>query len=51
MQFIKGSDFVLEGYGSSLRLAYSGVTTAEIEQGVTLLAEAYREITDASAAA
>ena len=51
VQFIKGSDFVLEGYGSSLRLAYSGVTTAEIEQGVTLLAEAYREITDASAAA
>ena len=33
--FVKGSDFVLEGYESSLRLAYSGVTPAEIEEGVS----------------
>ena len=41
VQFVKGTDFVLEGYESSLRLAYSGVTPAEIEEGVSRLAEAY----------
>jgi 2-aminoadipate transaminase len=41
VQFVKGSDFVLEGAESSLRLAYSGVTPAEIEEGVKRLAEAY----------
>jgi DNA-binding transcriptional MocR family regulator len=45
VQFVKGSDFVLEGGDSSLRLAYSGVTPAEIEEGVDRLAEAYREAT------
>jgi DNA-binding transcriptional MocR family regulator len=45
VQFVKGSDFVLEGADSSLRLAYSGVTPAEIEEGVGRLAEAYRDIT------
>jgi DNA-binding transcriptional MocR family regulator len=49
VQFVKGSDFVLEGYESSLRLAYSGVTTAEIEEGIGLLADAYREVTAAAA--
>jgi 2-aminoadipate transaminase len=44
VQFVKGSDFVLEGGESSLRLAYSGVTPAEIEEGVKRLAEAYAEI-------
>ncbi len=44
VQFVKGSEFVLEGGGSSLRLAYSGVTPAEIEEGVKRLAEAYTEI-------
>jgi DNA-binding transcriptional MocR family regulator len=44
VQFVKGSDFVLEGGESSLRLAYSGVTTAEIEEGVKRLAEAYRDV-------
>jgi DNA-binding transcriptional MocR family regulator len=44
VQFIKGSDFVLEGYESCLRLAYSGVTTAEIEAGIALLADAYRDV-------
>jgi DNA-binding transcriptional MocR family regulator len=42
--FVKGSDFVLEGGGSSLRIAYSGVTPAEIEEGVGRLADAYREV-------
>jgi len=45
VQFVKGTDFVLEGYESSLRLAYSGVTPAEIEEGITRLADAYREVT------
>ena len=44
VQFVKGSDFVLEGGGSSLRLAYSGVTPEEIEEGVKRLADAYREV-------
>jgi len=44
VQFVKGSDFVLEGGEESLRLAYSGVTPEEIEEGVGRLAEAYRDI-------
>ncbi len=44
VQFVKGSDFVLEGYESSLRLAFAGVTPAEIEEGISRLAEAFREI-------
>jgi 2-aminoadipate transaminase len=44
VQFVKGSDFVLEGADSSLRLAYSGVTPAEIDEGVKRLAEAYAEV-------
>jgi 2-aminoadipate transaminase len=43
VQFVKGSDFVLEGAESSLRLAYSGVTPDEIEEGVKRLADAYEE--------
>ncbi len=50
VQFVKGSDFVLEGGGSSLRLAYSGVTPEEIEEGVSRLAEAYREISTGATA-
>ncbi len=41
VQFVKGSDFLLEGGESSLRLAYSGVTPAQIEDGVARLAQAY----------
>jgi 2-aminoadipate transaminase len=44
VQFVKGSDFVLEGAGSALRLAYSGVTPEQIEVGVRRLADAYAEI-------
>ncbi len=33
VQFVKGSDFVLEGYESSLRLAYSGVTPGGDRRG------------------
>jgi DNA-binding transcriptional MocR family regulator len=42
--FVKGSDFVLEGGEGSLRLAYSGVTPAQIEEGVKRLADAYAEV-------
>ncbi|HTT31726.1 MAG TPA: PLP-dependent aminotransferase family protein [Solirubrobacteraceae bacterium] len=45
VQFVKGSDFVLDGGESSLRLAYSGVTPEEIEEGVKRLGEAYHELT------
>ncbi|MGI8428739.1 MAG: PLP-dependent aminotransferase family protein [Solirubrobacteraceae bacterium] len=44
VSFVKGSEFVIEGAESSLRLAYSGVTPAEIEQGIEQLAQAYGEI-------
>ncbi len=44
VQFVKGSDFVLDGGDSSLRLAYSGVTPDEIEEGVKRLADAYRDL-------
>jgi DNA-binding transcriptional MocR family regulator len=45
VQFVKGSDFVLEGGDSSLRLAYSGVAPDEIEEGVRRLADVYRDVT------
>jgi DNA-binding transcriptional MocR family regulator len=45
LAFVKGTDFVLEGGESSLRLAYSGVTPEQIEEGVDRLADAYREAT------
>jgi DNA-binding transcriptional MocR family regulator len=51
VQFVKGSDFVLDGAESSLRLAYSGVTPAEIEEGVKRLAEAYAELSSTADAA
>ena len=39
--FVKGTDFLLEGGSNTLRLAYSGVTPDEIDEGVARLAEAY----------
>jgi DNA-binding transcriptional MocR family regulator len=44
VQFVEGRDFMLDGGESSLRLAYSGVTPEEIEEGVRRLAVAYAEI-------
>jgi DNA-binding transcriptional MocR family regulator len=40
--FVKGTDFLLEGGRNTLRLAYSGVTVDQIDEGVARLAEAYR---------
>jgi 2-aminoadipate transaminase len=42
--FVKGTDFMLEGGENALRLAFSGVTEAQIEDGVIRLAAAYRSI-------
>jgi 2-aminoadipate transaminase len=42
--FVKGTDFVLEGGENTLRLAYSGVTPEQIDEGVTRLADAYRSL-------
>ncbi len=38
--FVKGTDFLLEGGRSTLRMAYSGVRTDQIEEGVTRIADA-----------
>jgi 2-aminoadipate transaminase len=43
--FVKGTDFLLEGGGNSLRLAYSAVPPDQIEEGIGRVAEAYRELT------
>ncbi len=42
--FVKGTDFVMEGGENTLRLAYSGVTPEQIDEGVGRLAEAYRSL-------
>ena len=42
--FVKGTDFLLEGGENTLRLAYSGVTPEQIDEGVTRLAEAARSL-------
>jgi len=41
---VKGTDFMLEGGENTLRLAYSGVTADQIEDGVKRLADAYRSV-------
>ncbi|GID29031.1 PLP-dependent aminotransferase family protein [Paractinoplanes brasiliensis] len=41
---VKGSDFLLEGGHSSVRLAYSAVTVEQIDEGVRRLAEAIEEV-------
>ena len=42
--FVKGTDFLLEGGENTLRLAYSGVTPEQIEDGVARLTAAYRSL-------
>jgi len=42
--FVKGSDFLLEGGGNTLRLAFSGVTADRIDEGVKRLADAARSL-------
>lgn len=42
--FVKGTDFLLEGGENTLRLAYSGVTADQIDEGIRRLAQAYRSL-------
>jgi 2-aminoadipate transaminase len=44
VSFVKGTDFLLEGGENTLRLAFSGVTEQQIDEGVTRLAAAYRSL-------
>ena len=44
LQFVKGADFLLDGGENTLRIAYSGVTPDQIDEGVTRLADAYRSL-------
>lgn len=41
---VKGGDFLLEGGRNAMRLAYSGVTPEEIDEGVNRLADAVRSL-------
>jgi 2-aminoadipate transaminase len=41
---VKGTDFLLEGGENAFRLAYSGVSVEQIEEGVARLAEAVRSV-------
>ena len=49
--FVKGSDFLLEGGRNTLRLAYSGVTPEQIDEGIGRLAEADNSLSGTPAAA
>ncbi|CAA9466214.1 MAG: Transcriptional regulator, GntR family domain / Aspartate aminotransferase, partial [uncultured Solirubrobacteraceae bacterium] len=42
--FVKGSDFLLDGGANTMRLAYSGVTPDEIDEGVRRLADAVASV-------
>jgi DNA-binding transcriptional MocR family regulator len=44
VSFVAGTDFVLEGGENALRLAYSGVTPQQIDEGIAQLAAAYRSL-------
>jgi DNA-binding transcriptional MocR family regulator len=48
VSFVKGTDFLLEGGENTLRLAYSGVTAEQIDEGIGRLAQAYRALPVAS---
>jgi 2-aminoadipate transaminase len=47
---VKGTDFLLEGGRNTLRLAYSGVTVDQIDEGVRRLADAVHAISGEPAA-
>jgi 2-aminoadipate transaminase len=47
--FVKGTDFLIEGGDSSLRIAYSAVPPDQIEEGISRVADAYRELAGAAA--
>lgn len=41
---MKGSDFLLEGGDNAMRLAFSGVTPEQIDEGITRLAAAVKSL-------
>jgi 2-aminoadipate transaminase len=47
--FVKGTDFLIEGGESSLRIAFSAVPPDQIEEGIARVADAYRELAGAAA--
>ena len=47
--FVKGTDFLMEGGENTLRLAYSGVTPEEVQEGIVRLAAAVRSLQGAPA--
>jgi 2-aminoadipate transaminase len=47
---VKGTDFLLEGGRNTLRLAYSGVTVDQIDEGVRRLADAVHSVSGEPAA-
>ena len=47
--FVPGTDFFIQGGESSLRIAYSGVTVEQIDEGVARLADAYAGVAAAAA--
>jgi len=49
VQFVKGTDFLLEGGQNTLRLAYSGVTADQIDEGIRRLADAFRSLVPVAA--
>ncbi|MEJ7716813.1 MAG: hypothetical protein WKF31_02195 [Thermoleophilaceae bacterium] len=49
MKIIKGSDFLIEGGDDACRLAYSGVTPDQIDEGVSRLAAAMESLSGAKA--
>jgi 2-aminoadipate transaminase len=44
VQIVKGTDFLLDGGENAFRLAYSGVTVGQIEEGVARLGDAVRSL-------
>jgi 2-aminoadipate transaminase len=44
VQIVKGTDFLIEGGENAFRLAYSGVTVEQIDEGVTRLADAVHSL-------
>lgn len=45
--FVKGTDFLLEGGENAFRIAYSGVRAEQIDEAVSRLATAWRDLTPA----
>jgi 2-aminoadipate transaminase len=44
VQIVRGTDFLIEGGENAFRLAYSGVTVEQIDEGVARLADAVRSV-------